>query len=296
MANVAPARRMLVRGGEEAAWIILLIGGLFLGGCNVFDGLSPEPSSVDALLADARTALAAGTPSRAVQLLERAYDRDSTDVRVRIELGNALYAERGLDVFTLRAAAEHLVGASGSSDSSAAVRSSPNGRSCTDGAQPELRSDRYDRIPVDADPLRRLADRAAVVQRVRRLVVTGVLGRRAEAFSTTEARVRRKGLLVGAVTAGATGVIDARAVLEATGSALYLDRAADPHRALVACAGTDASLGQNRDALCTLEAAARQGVQWLQTRNRLSETDRESVLIGPLRRLADAASARIDCS
>lgn len=295
MANVAPARRMLARGDGGTAWIVLLMSGLLLGGCNVFDGISPEPSSVDALLADARTALTAGEPSRAVQLLERAYDKDSTDVRVRVELGNALYAERGLDVFTLRAAAEHLVGASESSDSSTATQSLRKGSVCTSGMQPEIRSDRYDRVPVDAGPLRRLADHAAVIQRVRRLVVTGVLERRAEVFSATETRVRRKGLLVGAVATVANEVIDARAVVETTGSFLYFDSAANPNRALVACAGTKDALAQNHDALCALGTAAYQGVQWLQIRNRLSQTDQESVLIGRLQRLAGAASARIDC-
>jgi hypothetical protein len=281
--------------GWRSAWL-LLIAGLLVGACNVFDVSSPEPNTVDALLADAQTALAADEASRAVRLLERAFDKDSTDVRVRVELGNALYADRGLDVFTLRAAAEHLVELSKSSKAPSTARSVRENTVCTDGARPEMSADRYDSIPLDADPVRPLVEHASTVERVRRLVVGGVLERRAEALASARARYRRKGLLVGAVTGVATGVVGVHAAFDTTDGSLYLDREFEPDRALVACAGTDDALGRRHDALCALDAAARRGVQWLQDRNRSAAEDRGSVLIDRLQDLAAAASARIDCS
>jgi len=287
---------MLSSQGWCAAGFVLLVAGLLVGGCNVFGGFASGSNTVDALLADARTALATGDTSRAVRLLEQAFDKDSTDVRVRVELGNALYAERGLDIFALRTAAGHLVGASDSSDASTAARASRVETVCTDEAQPEAVPDRYDSVPADADPVRRLVERSSVAERVRRLVVTGVLERRPDALSSARRGVRQKGLLVGAITAVAKGVIDAHGVFETTESSLYLDRGAEPHRALVACAGAEGPLGQNHDALCALGAAARRGVQWLQDRDSAPEEDQGSLLIERLQDLDDAVSARIGCS
>lgn len=297
MNNVAPALRMLRSRNACLIGGVLLVAGLLIGGCNVFDSLSPSPNGVDALVADAQTALTDGNASRAVRLLERAYEKDSTDVRVRVELGNALFAERGLDLFALRSAAEHLVGTSETSSSSAAAQSLHSSKTvCTDGARPEMDADRYDVVPNDADPLRRLTERAALVKRVQRLVVAGVLERRNDALSSVRAQYRQKGLLVGAVAAVAKEVIDVHAVLDTTGSSLYLDREAEPHRALVACAETDAPLGRVHDALCALETAARRGRQWLQDRNRPSGGNQGTVLIERLQTLADVASARVGCS
>lgn len=296
MYGTVPVLRILPSRGGHSAWLVLLVAGLLVGACNVFDVSTPEPDTVDALLADAQTALSAGDASRAVRLLERAFDKDSTDVRVRAELGNALYAERGLDVFTLRAAAEHLVEGAKSSGASSADQFSRRANVCTDGARPEMSSDRYDSVPLGADPLRSLVEHAPVVERVRRLVVEGVLERRAEALSSARSRYRQKGLLVGAVTVVATEVIDVHAAFDTTGSSLYLDREADPHRALVACADTEDALGRRHDALCALDTAARRGVEWLRDRSRSSEEDPDPVLIGRLEDLAGAASARIDCS
>jgi thiamine monophosphate synthase len=91
-------------------------------------------------------------------------------------------------------------------------------------------------------------------------------------------------------------MIGARAVIGGTGSSLYLDRASNPHRALVVCSGTGQTLAESHGALCALNAAAQQGVQWLQARNRSSETDQGAVLIDRLQDLADAVRTRIDCS
>lgn len=295
MYEIAPVLRILSSRGWRSAGL-LLVAGLLVGGCNVFDVSPPEPDTVNALLADAQTALAAGDASRAVRLLERAFDKDSTDVRVRVELGNALYADRGLDVFTLRAAAEHLVELSKSSKVSSAAPSFREETVCTDGARPEMSADRYDSVPLDADPMRPLLEHASTVERVRRLVVKGVLEGRAEALASARSRYRQKGLLVGAVTVVAAEIVGVHAAFDTTDSSLYLDREFEPDRALVACAATDGSLDQRHDALCALDAAARRGVQWLQDRSRSSEADRGSVLIDRLQDLAAAASARIDCS
>ena len=70
MNNAAPALRMLLARYGCAIGGTLLIVGLLVGGCNVFDGLSPNPNGVDALVADAQTALAAGNASPAGRLPE----------------------------------------------------------------------------------------------------------------------------------------------------------------------------------------------------------------------------------
>lgn len=278
------------------ACIVLFGVGLLVGACNVFGVSDPEPNTVDALLADARSALTVGNTSRAVRLLERAFEKDSTDVRVRIELGNALFLDRGLDVFTLRAAAEHLVGPSGSAGTSTLTPSPREGAVCTDGAQPEEAADRYSSVPLDAEPLRRLAEHASVVERVRRLVVEGVLERRSTALSKTDVRVRRKGLLVAAVTIVTRMVIDVHDIFETTESRLFLDRGAQSPRALVACAGSERALTEDHEALCALSNATDQAVQWLQDRNRLSGSDQGAILVERLQTIADAITARIDCS
>jgi len=268
---------------------------LVLGGCNVFGDIAPTPATVDALVSDAESALATGNAARAVRLFERAYERDSTDVRVRIGLGNSLYADRGVDVFTLRRAAEHLVGAS--ADSAAAARASVQEEAvCTAGERPDVGSESYDTVPLDAAPLQRVTEHASVVERVWRLVVSGVLQRQPDAFASAEPAVRRKGLLVGAVTAVTQQAIDVRSVFRDTGSALFLDRSVPSGRALVACASTEEDLTQNHRALCRLGAAAQQGRQWLQARTGTTEEDRGAVLSDRLRTLDDAVRARIDCS
>lgn len=281
----------------RSVWIVVMGISLLVGGCNVFDVSMSGPRSIEDLLADARSALTAGDTSRAVQLLERAYDEDSTDVRVRVELGNALYADRGLDLFTLRAAAEHLIDPSKSTGSSTASPS-PHGTNsvCTDDAQPDSSSDRYAFVPLEADPLLRLVERSEVVERVRRLVVEGVLQRPTAAFSDAGVRVRRKGLLVGAVTVTADAGTAVHEVFEAPESTLFLDRDAQSGGAFLACADTEDLLRQNHDALCTLHTAADRAGQWLQARNRLSGSDQTAVLIGRLQTIAESIVARIECS
>jgi hypothetical protein len=269
---------------------------LALGGCNVYEGIAPTPKTVDALVSDAETALATGDTGRAVRLFERAFEADSTDIRVRVGLGNALYADRGLDVFALQRAAEHLVGASADSAGSTGKRAPKSRSVCTDGAPPDSVSARYDAVPLNAAALRRVSDRASVVERVRRLVVAGVLRRQSEAFTAADPAVRRKGLLVGTVTVVARAAIDVRSVLRSTDSALFLDRSSAAGPALVSCASTEDALAQNHGAVCRLGAAAQQGRQWLQARAESTEDDRDAVLSRRLQALVEATRDRIDCS
>lgn len=282
---------------REPILVVLFIG-LLVGGCNVFDGVTPEPNTIDELLADARAALAEGNSARAVQFLERAFELDSSDVRVRVELGNALYSEHGIDVFSLRAAVDYLVEQPDSSTSPAAGALSRDANVCTDGDRPEpSATERYARVPMNADPLRRLVERRPVVERVRRLVVDGVLSRRLESFAEASVSVRRKGFLVGAVTESVVGITGVHESFVGAESMLFLDREAQPHRALIACADGEDALARNHDALCALSDATQPSIQWLRARNRLSERGEEgAVLIDPLRDLANAARLRIGCS
>ena len=275
--------------------LVLLIG-LLLGGCNAFDVSPPEPNTLDALLSDARTALASGNSARAVELLEQAYAKDSTDVRVRIELSNALYSERGLDILTLRAAAEHLVDTSETSNVPATTPLEERQEVCTRGADPDTGLDRYRRVRMDVDPLRQLADHASVVDRVRRLVVDGVFERRSAQLDSVNVRVRRKGFLVGAVTVITDRVIEARQRLSGPGRTLFFDRDGQPPRAFVVCAESEPALARNHAALCALADATRRGIQWLRDRNRLAGRAEESVLINRFETVAHAASARTNCS
>lgn len=288
---------MRVRRVSTTTFTILLAGSLLLGGCNVFNFVDSTPKTVDGLLADARSALTAGNPSRAIQLLERALEKDSTDVRVRVELGNALYTDRGLDIFALRAAGEHLVDSTGSAFPSSLDQSRSTSREtvCTGGMQPSQSSDRYTTIPLDADPLRFLSERRDVVRRVDDLLVEGVLRRRLGAFTDASLRVRRTGLLVGAVTVAVEELINVREVFGETGGALFLDRRPQQGHVLLACAETDKTLRQSHQALCTLATATRRAIQWLRNRNQISENEQENVLIEPLQAVSDAASAQVEC-
>jgi len=289
---------MYVRRAGTVMLLILLGSSLLAGGCNVFDFANSSPDTVDALLNDARSALAAGNPSRAVRLLEQAFEKDSTDVRVQVELGNALYADRRLDIFALRSAGKHLVSPA---DSATPSRVPPSGSTpkrtvCTDEAQPRQAPNRYTAVPLDADPFRFLSARRTVVERVHGLVVEGVLRRRPEAFMNAKISTRRKGLLVGAVTTAVENLVDVWEVFDETGRSLFLDREAGQGRALLACAEAEEALRRSNRALCTLSSSARQAIQWLRDRQQPSEDSQEAVLIDRLQSVASAASARAECS
>ncbi|MEF8817096.1 MAG: hypothetical protein V5A58_09920 [Salinibacter sp.] len=279
--------------GRAIGGLVLL--GVVLGGCNVFGGLVPSPETVDALVEDARTALAAGHTTRAVRLYERALEKDSTDVRVRVGLGNALYADRGLDVFALRRAAEHLIGAGGPSGASAAERGARTATTCTDGARPAS-STRYDAVSLGAEPIQELTGYAPVVERVRRLVVAGALENRDGGFASAAPRLRRIGFLVGSVTTVARQVGTADRVFGEVQGTLYFDPEPASDGALFACAPTGADLRRVHGALCRLGEAARQGAQWLRERTQSTDGAQGSVLGERLRTLDDVIRARIDCS
>jgi asparagine N-glycosylation enzyme membrane subunit Stt3 len=135
-----------------------------------------------------------------------------------------------------------------------------------------------------------------VVEHVRRLVVAGVLRRQADAFAAADPAVRRKGLLVGAVTVVAHAAIDLRSVLRSTDSPLLLDRSSASGPALASCASTEEVLAQNHGAVCRLGDAAQQGLQWLRARTASTDDDRGAVLSRRLQTLVDATRDRIDCS
>jgi hypothetical protein len=136
-----------------------------------------------------------------------------------------------------------------------------------------------------------------VIKRVRRLVVAGALEDADSGFPSAAPRVRRKGFVVGSVTAVAEGIVDTDRMAEQTGGTLFLDAESAPGRALIACASTEADLRHLHGALCRLGDAARQGEQWLRARNPTTSDEAQSaVLTGRLRTLDDAIRARIDCS
>ena len=275
--------------------VALLSAALVVAGCNVFGGIVPTPDTVDALVDDAETALTAGNTARAVRLYERAFEKDSTDVRVRVGLGNALYADRGLDVFALRRAAEHFVESAADPGASAAGQGAPASTVCTEGARPAA-SERYDVVSLDAESIRGLTEHASLVERVHRLVVAGVLEKTASGFASAEPDIRRTGFLVGSVTAAARRVVDVHRVFEAKGGTLFLDAESPSGRALIACGSTEADVRRQHGALCRLGDAARQGRQWLQARSQTDGEAQGSILTERLGALDDAIRARIDCS
>lgn len=288
---------MVARGIVRLVSRLLLGVVILLGGCNVFEGLGTEADSVETLLVDARLALNAGNTSRAVALLERAFEKDSTDVRVRVELGNALYSDRNLDLLTLRNVAEHFVG---DSDSSKAARTFTRGntarRACTDGAKPDASDRRYSIIPFDAGPIPRLVSRRSVIERVHALVVEGVIHRRTGVLANASVRVRRKAFLIGAATTlmqEAVGVHDAFVDSQ---SDLFLDRQSSPPGVLIACAKNQPRLERNHEAICALSDGAEQTIQWLGERAELSGTDRKTALVERLDAIVEASQTRAGCS
>ncbi len=295
MDQLAPVLRMLRNGKRTIIGLTLVSLALVMGGCNVFEGIAPTADSVDALVDDAETALATGNAARAVRLFERAFAKDSTDVRVRVGLGNALYADHGIDVFTLRRASEHFVESAKASETSGAGHFAQEQAVCTDEARPAA-SDRYEAVSLGGAPIQELTEHASVIERVRRLVVTGVLENADSGFASAEPRVRRTGFLVGSVTAVARGVINVDSVFGATEGTLFLDSESSSGQALVACGSTTADLSQLHNALCRLGDAAQQGGQWLQARIQVADEAQSSVLTERLQTLDDVIRARIDCS
>ncbi len=269
--------------------VVICGGGL---GCNVFDGVGPSPNSVKSLLADARVAMTNGNAPRAVQLLETAFDSDSTDVEVRIELSNALYAANAVDLFAVRSTVEHLNGmeAQTTSEGSEAVV-------CTDDADPSGTPDRFPVISlVDHTGLQTLAAGRGQIQRVSRLVVDGVLNRRTEAFAALSAEVRSKGLLLAALTRLSRRLLAVRDTLSVTESTLLVDEDSTPPGALVACGPTVGDLDQVERSLCRHEEGVSQSVLWLERRNELSSSEQTALLLDVLKSHREALRTRLPCA
>ncbi len=73
-------------------------------GCNPFSPFNNEGESddVDALIVDARQALAAGDATSAVRIMERALARDPEQLRVRTLLSTSLLARDSVDTLTIQ--------------------------------------------------------------------------------------------------------------------------------------------------------------------------------------------------
>jgi hypothetical protein len=260
--------------GGTVALLLLGIGGL---GCNVYDDVGPAANSVDILLSDARTALAADNPQRAVRLLETAHEKDSTNAEVRVELANALYATHDLTVFTLRAVVERMNGKDATADVGKAERNA-----CTEGAAPPRDPARYETLAVeDADSLSRLASHQTVLHRVSRLLVDGVLRRRPDAFGSLSPEMQAKAELLAALTRLGRRLVAVRAAVVDTESRLHLDTEAAPP-ALLACSPTAAQQNRAERGLCRLREGGEQALSWLRSRNDRVHSQQSGVLIGPL--------------
>ncbi|MDZ4702096.1 MAG: tetratricopeptide repeat protein [Rhodothermales bacterium] len=90
-------------------WMVVSM--LFVSaGCNVFEPFYSEGASDDpeVLLDDARYALQNGDPDKAVTFLEKAYEIDSTNTEVRVELASALFQANGIDLLMMKDLAEFI--------------------------------------------------------------------------------------------------------------------------------------------------------------------------------------------
>lgn len=77
---------------------------LLTSGCNVFEPFYEEGSSNDpeVLLQDARYALESGDAEKAVALLEKAYEKDSQNPEIRVELSSALFQAGNIDLILMK--------------------------------------------------------------------------------------------------------------------------------------------------------------------------------------------------
>lgn len=282
MADVRVHRRLL-------CVVVSIVIGVSGFGCNLYGGLEPSRASVEDLLADARVALTTGHPQRAVRLLETAYERDSTDVRVRIELANALYAAHDVDVIALRAAVERL---NGNGDVSATA-----GRIsgvCSVGTDASPPPDQLQAVALN-EALSAFVGHRAQLRRASRLLVEGVLGQRGDAFAAVSEELQAKGYLLAALTRMGRRLMRVRTVMRATESTLYVDGEADPPT-LVACSPTKAARQQVEGALCRLRDGSQQALAWLRLRNDRTDSDQAALLIDVLSRHRAALDGRFSCS
>lgn len=272
-------------------YAIALFSLVGLTGCNVYDDVGPSATSVEGLLADARVALTNENPERAVRLLERAHEKDSTDVEVRIELANALYALHALDVFGVRAAAKQLNGeepVSGTEQTEQAA--------CSNGAAPSRSPDRFLTVSFDDEsPLGEVAARRPQLRRVARLLVEGVLARRPDALAETPPVVQAKGYLLAGLTRTSRRLLGVRTAVLDTESALYVDTETTSPSLVVCSPGSNPRARVER-ALCRLRSGMQQSLAWLQARNEHVHSDQTSLLIDTLTRQVATLQDRRSCT
>lgn len=269
---------------------LLLVLGTF--GCNAFSGIQPEATRVDDLLSDARIAIKKGEHQRAVRLLETAFDKDSADVEVRIELANALYAAHGVDVLSVRSAIDHVNGTGAGAETLA-----ENTGDCTEPAPPADSTAQFLSVSFERDDaVGRLATEIEQFRRVSALVLEGVLQRRMDAFGEEPPRVRAKGYLIAALARVSTRLVLVRNVLQGTESTLYVAADSEGPREIAACGPTSGDVAQVEDALCRLGQSGVRAVAWLRSRNDLVGSEQTSLLIDPLETHVDALRASLSCS
>lgn len=275
---------------RDLLYVVALSVFVSVVGCNVYDEVGPPATSVEGLLADARIALTNEKPERAVRLLERAYEKDSTDVEVRVELANALYAVHDLDVFAVQAAAEQLNGGEPVSETDRSARDA-----CSNGIAPSRSPERFLSVSFDDEsPLAMIAARRPQLQRVAHLLVEGVLARRLDAFAETSPMVRAKGYLLAGLTRTGRRLLDVRAAVRETESELYVDTETSS-ASLVVCSPNTETRERVERAFCRLKSGIHQSLVWLRARNEHIHSDQSGLLIETLTQQAAALSGRRSC-
>lgn len=276
---------------RRPAFVLIVVLGLGTGtlGCNVFEVGEPTATSVEDLLADARVAMTKNDPQRAVRLLEDAFKKDSTNVEVRIELVNALYAAHGVDVFSLRTALEP-----GEVKATAAKTDPPV---CSAGGD-STRSSEGATVFIDRESnrLQELEGHRKRMQRASRLVIQGVLEERPEAFAAEAHDTRAKGYLLAALTRASLRLLAVQTAVRETKGTLYVDDSGSASsRAFIACGPSTEAVVRIERTLCRLEEGFSQAVSWLRSRNELVGSEQTSLLISPLETNASAVQARRAC-
>ena len=262
-----------------------------VAGCNVYDDVGPSATSVEGLLADARVALTNENPKRAVRLLERAHEKDSTDVEVRIELANALYAVHDVDVFAVRAAAKQLNGEKPVSGTDRGGQTA-----CSNGVAPSGSPEWFLTVSFDAEsPLGMVAARAPQLRRVSSLLVAGVLARRPDTFAEMSPAVQAKGYLLAGLTRTSRRLLGVRTAVLDTESALYVDTETSSPSLVVCSSGSEARAQVERT-LCRLRSGIQQSLDWLQARNEHVHSDQTGLLIDTLTRQAATLLGRLSCA
>lgn len=88
----------------------LLLLALVTSGCNVFESLYTEGESNDpkVLLQDAAVAIRKNEPAKAVTILEKAFQKEPDNPKVRVELASALLAANNIDVLDIVSLYENI--------------------------------------------------------------------------------------------------------------------------------------------------------------------------------------------